>query len=195
MTSLNPCIFEYVTSRGPNSVLDGVSVYGARLKMGEYLAEKIQREVRTGAIDVVMPIPDSSRPAALQLAMNWGSNSAKAFSRIAMSGGPSSCRAGRSSAQRPAKIERAADRIPRQNVLLVDDSIVRGTTSREIVHMAREAGANRVIFAVAAHPYGSPTYTHRHANAAELIAARSFRPGDLQFDRGPTVWCTRTSKQ
>jgi len=170
--SLNPCIFEYVYFARPDSVLDGVSVYGARLKMGEYLAEKIQREIRTGAIDVVMPIPDSSRPAALQLAMKLGLEFREGFFKNRYVGRtfimPGQGVRRRSVRQ---KLSALPTEFRGKNVLLVDDSIVRGTTSREIVHMAREAGANRVIFASAAPPVRFPNvYGIDMPTRAELIA-------------------------
>ncbi len=171
-TSLNPCIFEYVYFARPDSVIDGVSVYGSRLKMGENLAEKIRRELRGGEIDVVMPIPDTSRPAAMQLAMKLGLTFREGFFKNRYVG-RTFIMPGQ--AVRRKSVRQKLNALPTEfkgkNVLLVDDSIVRGTTSREIVHMARESGANRVIFASAAPPVRFPNvYGIDMPTRSELIA-------------------------
>ncbi len=171
-TSLNPCIFEYVYFARPDSVIDGVSVYGSRLKMGEHLAEKIRRELRGGDIDVVMPIPDTSRPAAMQLAMKLGLTFREGFFKNRYVG-RTFIMPGQ--AVRRKSVRQKLNALPTEfkgkNVLLVDDSIVRGTTSREIVHMARESGANRVIFASAAPPVRFPNvYGIDMPTRSELIA-------------------------
>jgi amidophosphoribosyltransferase len=174
--TLNPCIFEYVYFARPDSVLDGVSVYGSRLRMGEHLAEKIRRELRTGEIDVVMPIPDTSRAAAMQLAMKLGLKFREGFFKNRYVG-RTFIMPGQ--AVRRKSVRQKLNALPTEfkgkNVLLVDDSIVRGTTSREIVHMARESGANRVIFASAAPPVRYPNvYGIDMPTRSELIAhARS----------------------
>jgi len=170
--SLNPCIFEYVYFARPDSVIDGVSVYAARLKMGEHLAEKIRREFRTGEIDVVMPIPDTSRPAAMQLAMKLGIEFREGFFKNRYVG-RTFIMPGQSVRRKSVrqKLNALPNEFRGKNVLLVDDSIVRGTTSREIVHMARESGANRVIFASAAPPVRFPNvYGIDMPTRAELIA-------------------------
>jgi amidophosphoribosyltransferase len=170
--SLNPCIFEYVYFARPDSVMDGVSVYGSRLKMGEHLAEKIRREFTGGEIDVVMPIPETSRPAAMQLAMKLGLKFREGFFKNRYVGRtfimPGQAVRRRSVRQ---KLTTLPTEFKGKNVLLVDDSIVRGTTSREIVHMARESGANRVFFASAAPPVRYPNvYGIDMPTRSELIA-------------------------
>lgn len=148
-----PCIFEYVYFARPDSVLEGVSVYGARLRMGEYLADKLARSLRLGDIDVVMPIPDSSRPAAMQLADRLGLNYREGLIKNRYVGRtfimPGQAVRKKSVRQ---KLNTIGMEFKGKNVLLVDDSIVRGTTSREIVDMARAAGANKVYMASAAPP-------------------------------------------
>jgi amidophosphoribosyltransferase len=169
---LNPCAFEYVYFARPDSILDGASVYATRLRMGEYLAEKVRHEFRAGEIDVVMPIPDSSRPAAIQLALKLNLEYREGFIKnryigrtFLMPG-----QAVRSKSVRQ-KLNAIASEFKGKNVLLVDDSIVRGTTSREIVQMAREAGARRVIFASAAPPVKYPNvYGIDMPTRNELIA-------------------------
>ncbi len=170
--SLNPCIFEYVYFARPDSVIDGVSVYASRLRMGEHLAEKIRREFQTGEIDVVMPIPDTSRPAAMQLAMKLGLEFREGFFKNRYVG-RTFIMPGQS--VRRKSVRQKLNALPTEfrgkNVLLVDDSIVRGTTSREIVHMARESGANKVIFASAAPPVRFPNvYGIDMPTRNELIA-------------------------
>jgi amidophosphoribosyltransferase len=170
--TLNPCAFEYVYLARPDSVIDGVSVYAARLKMGEYLADKIRKELSSGDIDVVMPIPDSSRPAAIQLALKLNLEYREGFiknryiGRTFMMPG----QAVRKKSVRQ-KLNAIGSEFKGKSVLLVDDSIVRGTTSREIVQMARESGARRVIFASAAPPVKYPNvYGIDMPTRAELIA-------------------------
>ncbi len=170
--SLNPCAFEYVYLARPDSILDGASVYATRLKMGEYLAEKIRKEFSSGEIDVVMPIPDSSRPAAIQLALKLGIEYREGFIKNRYIGRtflmPGQAIRSKSVRQ---KLNAIASEFKGKNVLLVDDSIVRGTTSREIVQMAREAGAKNVIFASAAPPVLFPNvYGIDMPTRGELIA-------------------------
>ena len=143
-TSLNPCIFEYVYLARPDSLIDGASVYEARLHMGEKLAEKIRRDYRDLQIDVVIPIPDSSRPSALQLAMSLGVPYREGFVKNRYIG-RTFIMPGQSVRRRSVrqKLNVIGMEFKGKNVLLVDDSIVRGTTSREIVTMARESGADR----------------------------------------------------
>ncbi len=151
--SLNPCIFEYVYLARPDSSLDGVSVYAARLKLGEFLADRIEALGLTSKIDVVMPIPDSSRPAAMQLAMKLKLDYREGFIKNRYIGRtfimPGQALRKKTVRQ---KLNAIAVEFKGKNVLIVDDSIVRGTTSREIVNMAREAGASKVYFASAAPP-------------------------------------------
>jgi amidophosphoribosyltransferase len=145
---LNPCVFEYVYFARPDSVIDGVSVYDARLKMGETLAEKVRQQFPEGAIDVVMPIPDSSRPAAMQLAMRLGIDYREGFIKNRYIG-RTFIMPGQEARKKSVrqKLNAIASEFKDKSVLIVDDSIVRGTTSQEIVQMARDSGAKRVIFA------------------------------------------------
>ena len=148
-----PCIFEYVYFARPDSVLSGVSVYGARLRMGEYLGDKLARSIPLGDIDVVMPVPDSSRPAAMQLASRLNLEYREGLIKNRYVGRtfimPGQAIRKKSVRQ---KLNTIGLEFKGKNVLLVDDSIVRGTTSREIVEMARAAGANKVYMASAAPP-------------------------------------------
>jgi amidophosphoribosyltransferase len=170
--SLNPCAFEYVYLARPDSVIDGASVYATRLKMGEYLAEKIAKEIPVEDIDVVMPIPDSSRPAAIQLALKLGVEYREGFIKNRYIGRtfimPGQGMRKKSVRQ---KLNAIGSEFKDKNVLLVDDSIVRGTTSREIVQMARDAGARKVFFASAAPPVLFPNvYGIDMPTRDELIA-------------------------
>jgi amidophosphoribosyltransferase len=171
-TRLNPCVFEYVYFARPDSVIDGVSVYDARLRMGETLADKVRKQFPTGEIDVVMPIPDSSRPAAIQLAMQLGINYREGFIKNRYIG-RTFIMPGQ--AARKKSVRQKLNAIPyefkNKSVLIVDDSIVRGTTSQEIVQMARDSGAKRVIFASAAPPVRYPNvYGIDMPTRSELIA-------------------------
>lgn len=148
---LNPCIFEYVYFARPDSTIDGVNVYNARLQMGQYLANKVAKELRLSDIDVVMPIPDTSRPVAMELASRLGLEYREGFIKNRYVGRtfimPGQAVRKKSVRQ---KLNAMSVEFKDKNVLLVDDSIVRGTTSREIVDMARAAGAKKVFFASAA---------------------------------------------
>jgi amidophosphoribosyltransferase len=171
--SLNPCIFEYVYLARPDSLIDGASVYESRLNMGQKLAEKIRRHYRNLPVDVVIPIPDSSRASALQLASGLGVPYREGFVKNRYIGRtfimPGQAVRRRSVRQ---KLNPMAMEFSGKNVLLVDDSIVRGTTSREIVQMARESGARKVFFASAAPPVRFPNvYGIDMPTRAELIAA------------------------
>ena len=170
--TLNPCAFEYVYLARPDSVIDGASVYQTRLKMGEYLAEKIRREFSSGEIDVVMPIPDSSRPSAMELALKLNLDYREGFIKNRYIGRtflmPGQAIRKKSVRQ---KLNAIGSEFKGKTVLLVDDSIVRGTTSREIVQMARDSGARRVIFASAAPPVKFPNvYGIDMPTRDELIA-------------------------
>ena len=169
---LNPCIFEYVYLARPDSLIDGISVYETRLNMGEYLADKISREWKDHDIDVVIPIPDSSRPSALQLANRLGIPFREGFVKNRYIGRtfimPGQAMRKKSVRQ---KLNAISVEFKGKNVLLVDDSIVRGTTSREIVQMARDAGARKVYFASAAPPVKFPNvYGIDMPSRRELIA-------------------------
>ena len=154
---LNPCIFEYVYLARPDSVINGISVYETRLYMGESLADKITRVWPQHDIDVVIPIPDSSRPSALQLANHLGIPFREGFVKNRYIGRtfimPGQAMRKKSVRQ---KLNAISMEFKDKNVLLVDDSIVRGTTSREIVQMARDAGARKVYLASAAPPVRFP---------------------------------------
>ena len=170
--SLNPCIFEIVYLARPDSVIDGVSVYEARLGMGAALAEKIRHMPEAQDIDVVIPIPDSSRPSALELANRLGLKYREGFVKNRYIGRtfimPGQALRQKSVRQKlnPVGVE-FRDKV----VLLVDDSIVRGTTSREIVQMARESGARKVYFASASPPVRYPNvYGIDMPNQRELVA-------------------------
>ncbi|MFZ6861134.1 amidophosphoribosyltransferase [Undibacterium sp. Ji67W] len=170
--SLNPCAFEYVYLARPDSIIDGASVYLTRLKMGEYLAEKVRNQFRDGEIDVVMPIPDSSRPSAMELALKLNLDYREGFIKNRYIGRtfmmPGQAVRRKSVRQ---KLNAIGSEFKGKSVLLVDDSIVRGTTSREIVQMARESGAKRVIFASAAPPVKFPNvYGIDMPTRSELIA-------------------------
>src|SRR5204862_1524569 len=170
--SLNPCIFEYVYLARPDSLIDGASVYEARLNLGEKLAEKIRRHYRHLEIDVVIPIPDSSRPSGLQLATALGVPYREGFVKNRYIGRtfimPGHAVRSRSVRQ---KLNPIGMEFKGKNVMLVDDSIVRGTTSREIVQMARDAGARKVYFASAAPPVRYPNvYGIDMPTSRELIA-------------------------
>ncbi len=171
-SSLNPCLFEYVYLARPDSVMDGISVYETRLRMGESLADKIKRQHSNLDIDVVIPIPDSSRPAAMQLANRLNLPYREGFIKNRYIG-RTFIMPGQSARRKSVrqKLNAIGMEFKGKNVMLVDDSIVRGTTSREIVQMAREAGARKVFFASAAPPVRFPNvYGIDMPTRDELIA-------------------------
>ncbi len=153
----SPCIFEYVYLARPDSMIDGVSVYQTRLNMGKSLAKKIKREWADISIDVVIPIPDTSRPSALEVSLLLDADFREGFIKNRYIGRtfimPGQALRKKSVRQKlnPIKVE-----FKGKNVLLIDDSIVRGTTAKEIVQMARDAGAKNVYLASAAPPVKFP---------------------------------------
>ncbi|HEV7800222.1 MAG TPA: amidophosphoribosyltransferase, partial [Burkholderiales bacterium] len=166
------CIFEYVYFARPDTKIDNISVYRARMRMGDRLAEKILRERPHHDIDVVIPIPDSSRPAAMQLSKRLNLPYREGFIKNRYIGRtfimPGQAMRKKSVRQ---KLNAISMEFQGKNVLLVDDSIVRGTTSREIVQMARESGARKVFFASAAPPVRYPNvYGIDMPSRDELIA-------------------------
>ena len=168
----HPCLFEFVYLARPDSVIDGISVYKVRLRLGEHLAEKIRREHPDLDVDVVMPIPDTSRPAALSLAQTLGIKFREGFIKNRY--------VGRTFIMPGQTLRRHTVRqnlntmdleFKGKSVLLIDDSIVRGTTSKEIINMARKAGARKVYFASAAPAVRYPNvYGIDMPTADELIA-------------------------
>ena len=169
---LSPCLFEYVYLARPDSTLDGVSVYETRLRMGETLAAKVRKVIDPKNIDVVIPIPDSSRPAALQMAQALGIPFREGFVKKRYIG-RTFIMPGQST--RKKSVRQKLNTVPHEfagkNVMLVDDSIVRGTTSHEIVEMARAAGAKKVYFASASPPVRFPNvYGIDMPTRGELIA-------------------------
>ncbi len=171
-SSHTPCIFEYVYFARPDSILDNLSVYKARLRMGEELAGKIVRDFPEHDIDVVIPIPDTSRTSALQVAYHLGVKYREGFIKNRYIG-RTFIMPGQE--ERRKSVRRKLNAIDlefrNKNVLLVDDSIVRGTTSKQIIKLAREAGAKKVYFASAAPPVRYPNvYGIDMPAATELIA-------------------------
>lgn len=167
----SPCIFEHVYFARPDSLIDGISVYKARLRMGETLARKIKRVYPEHDIDVVIPIPDTSRTSALQLSYELGVVYREGFIKNRYIGRtfimPGQTERKKSVRQKLNAIELE---FKGKNVLLVDDSIVRGTTSKQIIQMARDAGANKVYFASAAPPVRHPNvYGIDMPTVSELI--------------------------
>ena len=169
---LNPCIFEFVYLARPDSVMDGISVYQARLNLGQTLAKRVVSTVPPNEIDVVIPIPESSRPSAAQLAQLLGLPYREGFVKNRYVGRtfimPGQAVRKKSVRQ---KLNAIASEFKGRNVLLVDDSIVRGTTSQEIVQMARDAGARKVYLASAAPPVRFPNvYGIDMPTPEELVA-------------------------
>ncbi|WP_396270203.1 amidophosphoribosyltransferase [Ideonella sp.] len=169
---LAPCMFEFVYLARPDSVIDGISVYQARLNMGETLAQRLISTMPPSDIDVVIPIPESSRPSAMQLAHKIGKPYREGFVKNRYVG-RTFIMPGQSVRKKSVrqKLNAIGVEFKGRNVLLVDDSIVRGTTSKEIVQMAREAGARKVYMASAAPPVKYPNvYGIDMPTQEELIA-------------------------
>ena len=169
---LSPCIFEFVYLARPDSIIDNISVHKARSRMGKRLAAKIKREWAAHDIDVVIPIPDTSRTAALQLANHLNLPYSEGFIKNRYIGRTFIMPGQKVRKQSVRQKLNAIDlEFKKKNVLLIDDSIVRGTTSQQIIQMAREAGANRVYFASAAPPVHFPNvYGIDMPSAVELVA-------------------------
>ena len=172
--SYTPCIFEFVYFARPDSVIDGMSVYKSRLRMGELLAQNIIEKGLHHDVDVVIPIPDTSRTSAIQVAHHLGVKYREGFIKNRYIGRtfimPEQAIRKKSVRQ---KLNPIGLEIKDKNILLIDDSIVRGTTSKQIIQMARKAGAKRVFFASAAPPVKYPNvYGIDMPAASELMASR-----------------------
>ncbi|MEO0576474.1 MAG: amidophosphoribosyltransferase [Pseudomonadota bacterium] len=183
--SYSPCIFEYVYFARPDSIVDNISVYKARLRMGDQLADKIRRLRPEHDIDVVIPIPDTSRTAAVQVAHGLGVKYREGFIKNRYIG-RTFIMPGQ--AMREASVRRKLNAIDLEfrgkNVLLVDDSIVRGTTSQQIIRMARDAGAKQVYFASAAPPVRHPNVYGIDMPAAHELVAHGRSETEIQKEIG-----------
>ncbi len=170
--SLSPCLFEFVYFARPDSIMDGISVYKVRKNIGKALANKIRKEWPSHDIDVVIPVPETARSAAVSLANHLQVKFREGLVKNRYIGRtfimPGQQARSRSVRQKLNTIELE---FQGKNVLIVDDSIVRGTTSKEIIQMARDAGANKVYFASASPPIRHPNiYGIDMPNASELVA-------------------------
>ncbi len=170
----SPCLFEYVYLSRPDSIVDGVAVHKARLRMGERLAAKIRRDWPDHDIDVIIPIPDTSRTVAMQLAYQLGVESREGFIKNRYVG-RTFIMPGQ--AARKKSVRQKLNPIPLEfedkNVLLVDDSVVRGTTSQQLVQLARESGARKVYLASAAPPVRHPNVYGIDMPAPEELIAHN----------------------
>jgi len=181
----SPCIFEYVYFARPDSMIDKISVYKARLRMGEALASKILREWPDHDIDVVIPIPDTSRTAALPLAYDLNVKYREGFIKNRYIGRtfimPGQAQRSRSVRH---KLNAVSLEFRGKNVLLVDDSIVRGTTSRQIIQMARDAGAKKVYFASASPPVRYPNIYGIDMPAPSELVANGRNEREIEAELG-----------
>jgi amidophosphoribosyltransferase len=172
--ALNPCIFELVYLARPDSIIDDIYVYKARLRMGVKLSEKILREMPNHDIDVVIPIPDTSRPAAIELAYHLGVKYREGFIKNRYIGRTFIMPGQKLREQSVRRKLNAIDiEFKGKTVLLVDDSIVRGTTSRQIIQMARDAGAKKVYIASAAPAVRYPNVYGIDMPAVEELVAHN----------------------
>jgi amidophosphoribosyltransferase len=182
---LTPCIFEYVYFARPDSLVDDISVYKARLRMGQALARKILRERPDHDIDVVIPVPDTSRTAALPLAYDLDVKYREGFIKNRYIGRtfimPGQTLRKKSVRQKLNAIDLE---FREKNVLIVDDSIVRGTTSRKIIQMAREAGARKVYFASASPPVRYPNIYGIDMPAPDELIAAGRNEQEIQEELG-----------
>ena len=182
---LTPCIFEHVYLARPDSVVDGISVYKARLRMGEKLAQKVLRLAPDHDIDVVMPIPDSGRTAALAMALELGVKYREGFIKNRYIG---------RTFIMPGQVEREKSVRKKLNpiglefkgkvVCLVDDSIVRGTTCSQIIQMARDSGAKKVYYCSAAPPVRHPNVYGIDMPAADELIAHNRSVDDVAREIG-----------
>ena len=184
-TSYSPCIFEFVYFARPDSVIDKLSVYKARLRMGEELAGQIVRKWPENDIEVVIPIPDTSRTAASQVAYHLGVKYREGFIKNRYVG-RTFIMPGQE--ERDNSVRRKLNAIDLEfkgkNVLLVDDSIVRGTTSKQIIKLARDAGARKVYFASAAPPVRYPSVYGIDMPAADELIANKKTTQEIQKEIG-----------
>ena len=181
----SPCIFEFVYFARPDSMMDDISVYKARLRMGQALARKILHERPDHDIDVVIPVPDTSRTAALPLAYELDVKYREGFIKNRYIG-RTFIMPGQQARKKSVKQKLNAIELEfrKKNVLIVDDSIVRGTTSKKIIQMAREAGARKVYFASASPPVRYPNiYGIDMPAPSELIASGRSIP-EIQQELG-----------
>jgi amidophosphoribosyltransferase len=155
-TPARPCAFEFVSLARPDSVIDGASVYAARLKLGELLAAQVRSEIDAAAIDVVMPVDDISRPAAIQLALRLGVKHREGFIQNHYPGRSFDLPAGAARRAPGLRLNAIAAEFKGRRVLLVEDAIVDGASSREVVQLARSAGASYVALASTAPPVLQP---------------------------------------
>ena len=177
-TTASPCIFEYVYFARPDSIIDGISVYKARMNMGTALADNIKKALPDNDIDVVVPIPDTSRISALELSSKLGIPFREGFIKNRYIGRTfiMSQQNERSKSVK-RKLNAVKSEFKNKTVLLVDDSIVRGTTSRQIVEMTREAGAKKVYMASAAPPVKFP-----NVYGIDMPASKEFIADDRTID-------------